>query len=98
VDSILPSTVRSVFYPMGFPVEIETNSPDVLAAARTEWDRYPKLSEGEPVRLRVTVSADAAEVSHSPPNVAFDAAWMYVDHGPCNRAAACLSKAGVRST
>jgi hypothetical protein len=77
---------------MGFPVEIETNSPDVLAAARTEWDRYPKLSEGEPVRLRVTVSADAAEVSHSPPNVAFDAAWMYVDHGPCNRAAACLSE------
>ena len=89
---ILTSTVRSVFYPMGFCVEVETNSPDVMAAARTGWERYPRLSQGAPVRLRITVSAGSAEASRSPPNVAFDAAWMYVDHGPDNRAVACLTE------
>jgi hypothetical protein len=88
----LPSTVRSVYHPMGFSVEIETNSPDVMAAAGADWDRYSMLSEGPPVRLRVTVSTGAAEVSEAQPNVAFDAAWMYVEHGPDNRAVACLTE------
>ncbi len=77
---------------MGFGVEVETNSPDVMVAARNEWDRYPNLSEGVPVRLRVTVSTGVAEVSEAPPDVRFDAAWMYVDHGPDNRAVACLTE------
>jgi len=89
---ILSSTIRSVFYPMGFGVEVETNSPDVMVAARTDWERYPRLSEGAPIKLRITVSAESAEVPEAPPNVTFDTAWMYVDHGPCNRAVACLTE------
>jgi len=89
---VLSSTVRSVFYPMGFAVEVETNSPDVMAAARTDWERYPQISQGTPVRLRISVSDRTGEIPDSPPNVAFDAAWMYVDHGPDNRAVACLSE------
>ena len=76
---IMPE-LRSVFYPMGFPLEIETNSPDVLAAAKGVWARYPRLSEGAPVRLRVTVAAAGMETI--PPfdssRLVFDGEWMTV--------------------
>jgi hypothetical protein len=96
-SGLLSSTMRSVFFPMGFPLEIETNSLHVMAAARTDWERYPQLSEGSPIRLRVIVSTGAGAISKSPPSealpeVSFDAAWMYVDHGPDNRAVACLTE------
>lgn len=64
---------------MGFPVEIETNSAEVMAAASGAWKRYPKLSEGTPVRLRVMVSDAGTE---TPPfdssTIAFNGEWMLV--------------------
>ncbi len=35
----------SVFHPMGFPVEIESNSIDIFRAAQDIWGKYPDLAE-----------------------------------------------------
>jgi hypothetical protein len=44
-----------VFYPLGYPLEIETNSADVLAVAREEWGHFSRLFNAMPVRLRIEV-------------------------------------------
>jgi hypothetical protein len=76
-------TLRSVYSPMGFPVEIETNSPDVLEAANIAWARYPQLTESSPVRIRIEVTdpADAVPRSFDPAGTTFDAEWMYIRPG-----------------
>ena len=70
---------------MGFPMEVETNSEAILRAARVAWDRYPRLAEAAPVRLRITVSAGQKQ---SPPTLAqsrvvFDREWMSIDQPDC---------------
>ncbi len=46
---------RDTFYPLGFPLEIETNSEDVLTAAAASWHGFAKLFDTPPIRLRVAV-------------------------------------------
>lgn len=54
----LPLSAR--YYPAGFPLELTTNSPDVLEAAEESWGRWPSEHARRPLRLRVVVSpADA---------------------------------------
>jgi hypothetical protein len=48
--------LRRRYFPMGYPLEILTNSPDALSAANTIWDRFEQLSDAPPVRLRIDVS------------------------------------------
>ena len=43
------------FYPVGFPVAIATNSPDVLAAAGEAWHRNDAAFECDPIVFRVLV-------------------------------------------
>ena len=47
--------LRDTFYPLGFPLEIETNSEKVLAAAAVSWHGFDKLFDVVPLRLRVGV-------------------------------------------
>jgi hypothetical protein len=72
---------RAGFFPMGFPVEIETDSADVLAAARMIWARYPQLVWAEPIRIRVRVGAPALKLPAptGPSQTRFDAEWISVD-------------------
>ncbi len=74
--------MKSVFYPMGFPVEIETNSEPVLAAASSLWARYPQLADARPVRLKIAVSgsARATPPPATPSRVVFNADRMSIDH------------------
>ncbi len=90
--------LQAVFYPMGFPVVIETNSRDVMAAADAAWDGYARLSDAVPVLIRVLVSGFSGK-GHTlePSRVRFSAEWMSVDHGPddlkkSNRALANLAE------
>lgn len=78
---------------MGFPVEIETNSPQILAGARQAWGRYPSLSIGTPVHIRVTVTPGSMTVPlpSDSPVVSFDAQWMTIRHGSENYAQADLT-------
>jgi hypothetical protein len=79
-----------VFFPMGFAVEIETDAPEIAAAAELAWRRYSHSRAGEPIRIRVTVSGER-EAAGGPPRVEFDGAWMSIVRSGANRARANLS-------
>jgi hypothetical protein len=42
---------RRTFYPLGFPLELETNSADVIAAASEGWGAFEPMFDEAPVRL-----------------------------------------------
>jgi hypothetical protein len=44
------------FYPLGFPVRIETNDSHVLDLAQESWGRFARCFDTRPVLLRVTVT------------------------------------------
>ncbi|HEY5055097.1 MAG TPA: aldolase [Acidobacteriaceae bacterium] len=46
---------RAEYYPLGFPVQIATNSEAVLTAARASWGRWEQRFEIEPIRLQIGV-------------------------------------------
>jgi len=50
-----PMHLHQTFYPLGFPVQIETNSEEVLSCAAASWQGFVKLFDTEPIRLRVGV-------------------------------------------
>jgi hypothetical protein len=52
-DFSLP--LKGVFYPLGFPVEIATNSADVLEAAEENWKSFDRVFNTPPVELRIAV-------------------------------------------
>jgi hypothetical protein len=43
--------LRCTFYPFGFPLELETNSADVIAAAAEGWGAFRQMFDEKPVRL-----------------------------------------------
>ena len=45
----------ATFYPLGFPLEIATNSEQVLEAARESWNSFRQAFSTPPIRLRVAV-------------------------------------------
>ena len=52
-DFSLP--LRRTFYPLGFPLELETNSEDVVQAASEGWGAFTPAYTGSPVRMRLGV-------------------------------------------
>lgn len=53
--------LRAVYYPLGFAVEIATNSAEVLAAAEESWGRFRKVFSEPPVCLDIAVAADGSQ-------------------------------------
>ena len=47
---------QSVWYPLGFPLQLTTNSPEVLRAAGQSWGESEQAFDAQPLCLRVTVS------------------------------------------
>src|ERR1700722_16533545 len=47
--------LRRTFYPYGFPLERETNSADVMAAAADGWGAFEQAFEEPPVRFSLGV-------------------------------------------
>jgi hypothetical protein len=47
--------LRATFYPLGFPLQIRTNSHEVLAAAEESWGRFPKLFSTPPLQMQIGV-------------------------------------------
>jgi len=55
-----PMPLRALHYPLGFAVEVRTNSHEVLAAAKESWGDFPVVVAGKPaVRLRIGVTDEA---------------------------------------
>ncbi len=79
-----------MFCPMGFPVEIETDAREVVAAAECAWSRYSRVSASDPVRIRVVV-AEGRETAGEAPRVEFADAWVSVVGSPKNYARGNLS-------
>jgi hypothetical protein len=48
--------LRANHFPVGVPLEISTNSPAVLDAARQSWGPFPKILDVDPIHVRVGVS------------------------------------------
>ena len=47
--------LQAVYYPLGFPVEIATNAPEVLAGAEESWGEFRKLFCEPPLQIRIGV-------------------------------------------
>ncbi|HKF48928.1 MAG TPA: hypothetical protein VKB38_16330 [Terracidiphilus sp.] len=52
-----PMPLRETYFPLGFPVEISTNSAEVLDVAAESWASFPKMFDVEPVRIKVGVTS-----------------------------------------
>ncbi len=57
--------LRETFYPLGFPLEIETNSEEVLTCGAASWHSFVKLFDTKPIRVRIGVRKSGS--SECPP-------------------------------
>jgi hypothetical protein len=48
--------LRRRFFPLGFPLELETNSTDVIEAADEAWGRFSQAFDAAPVRVALGVT------------------------------------------
>lgn len=61
----LPLLIKQTFYPLGFPVQLHTNSEQIREAAAHVWSRCEPAFPTEPLQLRFAV--DATAVGERPP-------------------------------
>jgi hypothetical protein len=59
--------LKSLFHPLGFPVEIATNCMEVLAAANQNWKLFHEGFVVPPVQLRIAVSKEHTNRCPPPP-------------------------------
>jgi hypothetical protein len=59
--------LKGVYHPLGFTLEIATNSNAVLAAAQESWGLFQKSSSEPPVQLRIVVVEGSPNESPPPP-------------------------------
>ena len=53
-------SLKKMFYPYGFPVEVRTNSPDLLELMAELWGKFEKQHDTEPIQSDVHVVEDGA--------------------------------------
>jgi hypothetical protein len=54
----LPLAHTAMFYPVGFPLRLATNSRDVMEAAAESWDQWSPEFATDPVAMRVLVEPE----------------------------------------
>jgi len=62
-----PLPLKGIFHPLGFPVQIVTNSDAVLDAASQSWRMFRQRFDCPPLTLHLGVSSDVDEASQLPP-------------------------------
>jgi HPr Serine kinase C-terminal domain len=60
--------LRAVYYPLGFAIEIATNSTEVLDAAQESWGRFRHSFSTTPVQLEIGVIGDGSTECPPPPS------------------------------
>lgn len=68
VFSVFELPLRRIFFPLGYPLTLETNSHDVIRAAEEGWGAFEHVFVEEPVRVCLGVS-DGDSESPLPPSV-----------------------------
>jgi|CZKL01.1.fsa_nt_gi hypothetical protein len=58
---------EALFFPLGFPVRILSNSHDILKAAEQSWNCFESLFGGPPLEVRIGVKAHGAGNGRLPP-------------------------------
>jgi hypothetical protein len=58
---------RAVFFPLGFPVEVRSNSPDILEAAAQSWSKFNSKFEIAPVIIQLGVTSNTKDCPSLPP-------------------------------
>ncbi len=53
--------LRRTFYPLGYPLVLETNSRDVIHAAEEGWGGFERMFNDEPVRVSLGVAESESE-------------------------------------
>jgi len=61
-----PLPHRAEFYPLGFPVQLASNSSAVLDAAVESWDGWTRAFDRPPLDIRVVVHLDGPVPDHEP--------------------------------
>jgi hypothetical protein len=69
VLSARPLPLRARFYPLGFPLDLETNSADVIQAASEGWGFFQQAFDETPVRISLGVAP--GEIQGIPPQSTF---------------------------
>lgn len=86
-----PLPLRSRYYPLGFPLDLATNSEDILAAADRMWAQFPATSRQQAANLRVFVEDHDARVPPVPCMPRGQNHLVSMVHGPDNFAVCDLS-------
>ena len=86
-----PLELKARFFPLGFTLDIETNSPGIIGAARELWSGYPRLSNAPPITLRVAVENRGARTAPRPSLPRAQRHLVTTIHGPDNFAICDLS-------
>lgn len=60
--------LRAIYHPLGFSVEFETNSREILSAAQESWGHFQQTIDGPLLRICIGVLDDGS-ASHSGPPV-----------------------------
>jgi hypothetical protein len=60
-------SLRRMFYPLGFPTELRTNSPEVMAEADNAWRMFERRFDTEPIQVDIHVTeTDSIECPPTP--------------------------------
>jgi hypothetical protein len=86
-----PLPLRRRYYPMGFPLDLATNSADILAAADRLWAQFPATSHPHAASLRVFVEDHDAPVPPLPSMPRGQNHLVSMIHGPDNFAVCDLA-------
>jgi hypothetical protein len=54
----VPLALRTIYFPLGFPLEVASNSPAIMEAASQSWERFQFKFALPPLMLRIGVSDD----------------------------------------
>jgi hypothetical protein len=82
---------QATFYPMGYAVELSTNSAKALEVASKLWRRYPALSSASPVRIRVICGDTDTPSFREPSQPRGQGNLLSIMHGPQDYAVADLT-------
>jgi hypothetical protein len=63
--------LRQMFYPMGFPTEVRTNSAEIMAEMQNAWCMFNKQFETEVIRVDIHVVESESVECPSTPDVRF---------------------------
>ena len=80
----VPLPLRATFFPLGFPVEIASNSEAVIDAARQSWGLFPAAPAGTSVSLNLAVADHGDERLPSRPQFRSEGHLMSIVSDPNN--------------